>query len=76
MANFAIKAAAGGDDAIQFAWNGFTGTLAMPPLAWPATGGNTGAKRNMNVYVPLVDPTGSIAAGGPTTGQLFPVGNR
>lgn len=77
MANFAIQAATDGDDAISYDWNQFAGDRAkIPALAWPATGGGTHTQRNMNVFLPLVDPLGSLAAGGPTTGQLFPVGNR
>jgi hypothetical protein len=75
MANLGLIASAA-SQAIRNDYNPVTGQPANPMMQWPATGGHGGVQINMRVYVAVVAPTGSIAAGGPTTGQLFPVGNR
>jgi hypothetical protein len=75
MANLALVSSTPAD-AIVFSANPGTGSDVRPGMAWPASGGSTHGKINAGVYVVVVAPAGSIAAGGPTTGQLFPVGNR
>lgn len=75
MANFAIVADASAE-AVQFDAHPESGSPAIPRMAWPATGGNGGTEINEDVYIRLVPPRGSLAAGGATVGQLFPVGNR
>lgn len=60
---------------MSFVYDPSTGQNSkVPAVIWPPTGGASHTRQRAGVYLPVLSPAGSSGAGGPTSGQLFPVG--